>query len=718
MAWPSLLDYQQAVLNPSMCFKHPQLRNAKPRLNKLGLAMPISGGNASVYQFASNAQTLAVKCFSNKLPNQEKRYGAISDELKILKLPFMVDFEFLNEGIRIENNHYPILKMDWIDGDTLDVHIEKNKKSEASLWSLVKNFRELSQKIRSSGIAHGDLQHGNILVSTHGIKLIDYDGLFVPAIAGLGSCELGLRNYQHPLRNSMDYFGPFVDDFSLWLIYISVLCIADRPQIWDKLKKEQALILSEQDLKDPLNSEAFYVMSEARDPEIKSLINFLVQICLNSSLKKIPRFDPDVILRKKAVAVHENGRSSMPEEINSTSLSSQWLHDHLYTSVVEPDISRDLFDIKCAKSEWMVDWIESHQEPGIDSNEPGVDYIECLNCGKTFQSWDGLPRRLCNGCGGQFVDMKNRQSQPKPLVVKAAPSASHKKNRRMITASRFKVSSSAQKPKQKIMDLMRDSLHEDNFARHKADGISVESLLANRPESPDEACISYNKALLLINSRSGVPFIKNAALELFRVAADGGLSEAQYLMGCLYAAGKTLARDYSKAIHYYRPSSDQGNPQARCNLGFMFFYGLGVTKSLQEALKYYTLAADQKHALAQYNLANMYFLGAGVKRDTLKGLFLYRMSADDGCLEARNLLGLIYFSGRGVPSNYAEALRHFRRAADGGHMWAQYNLGVLYSSLPGLYQNRSLALFYYRKAADQGHEHARMAVRVLERHPD
>lgn len=715
MAWPSLLEYQQAVLDPSMCFKDPQLRNAKPRLNKLGLAMPISGGNASVYQFASNTRNLAVKCFSNKLPNQEKRYKAISDRLKILQLPFMVDFEFLKDGIRIENNYFPILKMDWIEGDTLDVYIEKNKESKASLRSLVDQFRDISQKLRSSGIAHGDLQHGNILVSTHGLRLIDYDGLFVPAIAGLGSCELGLRNYQHPLRNNMDYFGPFVDDFSIWLIYTSLLCIADRPSIWDRLKKEQALILSEQDLNDPLNSEAFNVMFETRDPAIKYYVNFLAQICLLSSLKKIPPFDPDLILKRNAVAVHENGRAVLSENNNSTLPSSACLDDHFSAAIAEVNISPDPSVGKCAKSEWMRDWIEYHEKPGIDADGPVVDSIECINCGKTFRSWDGIPRRLCMGCGGQFVDVTNRQSILKPSMVKSspAPRASREKDRKMITASRLKSSSSAQETKQKIMDSLRESLHVDNFARHRADGINLDSLLSYRPESANEAYTTYIKGLSLINVRSGVPFIKIAAVELFRIAAEGGVSEAQYLMGCLYFAGKALPRDYSKAIQYYRLSADKGKAQAQCNLGFMFFYGLGVTKNFQEAIKYYTLAANQNHALAQYNLANMYFLGAGVKRDNSKALLLYRLAADSDCPDAQNVLGLIYFCGRNVPGNYAEALRHFKGAADNGHMWAQYNLGVMYSSLPGLYRNQSLALSYFRKAADQGHEQARMAIKML-----
>src|SRR2546430_4647189 len=56
-----------------------------------------------------------------------------------------------------------------------------------------------------SQVAHGDLQHGNILVRGGSIQLVDYDGMWVPALKGRHATEIGHRAYQHPERSEQDY---------------------------------------------------------------------------------------------------------------------------------------------------------------------------------------------------------------------------------------------------------------------------------------------------------------------------------------------------------------------------------------------------------------------------------------------------------------------------------------------------------------------------------
>jgi thiamine kinase-like enzyme len=41
---------------------------------------------------------------------------------------------------------------------------------------------EIGRALNRAGVAHGDLQHGNILVANGKPKLIDYDGMYVPAL--------------------------------------------------------------------------------------------------------------------------------------------------------------------------------------------------------------------------------------------------------------------------------------------------------------------------------------------------------------------------------------------------------------------------------------------------------------------------------------------------------------------------------------------------------
>src|SRR5436305_8445438 len=112
-------------------------------------------------------------------------------------------------------------------------------------------FAELVGELRAAGIAHGDLQHGNILVAPGGdLRLTDYDGMYVPALSGLESNELGHRNYQHPGRRRSE-FGPHLDDFSSWVIYASLTALSIDPVLWGRLDGgDECLLIRSRDLRD------------------------------------------------------------------------------------------------------------------------------------------------------------------------------------------------------------------------------------------------------------------------------------------------------------------------------------------------------------------------------------------------------------------------------------------------------------------------------------
>lgn len=120
VGWPIASDYSDAVQNPRLAFKDPELCAGRPKLDRLGLPWPISGMFASVYQFECPPRRWAVRCFLREFADQQRRYHAISQHLKTSKLPQCVDFEYQREGIRINGAWYPILKMEWIDGVPLN----------------------------------------------------------------------------------------------------------------------------------------------------------------------------------------------------------------------------------------------------------------------------------------------------------------------------------------------------------------------------------------------------------------------------------------------------------------------------------------------------------------------------------------------------------------------------------------------------------------------
>src|SRR3990172_8945024 len=163
MPWPTNIDYQEAIQAPAVCFYDSELKTGTVETNNLGLPQPVSGNFASVYKIRSANRTYAVRCFLREFSDQKQRYQEISARLKTVDLPCMVNFEFVQNGIRVKGQWYPILKMEWIQGDLLHVFIRKNLNSPATLVELAKKWIELCKSLQQSDIAHGDFQHGNVI---------------------------------------------------------------------------------------------------------------------------------------------------------------------------------------------------------------------------------------------------------------------------------------------------------------------------------------------------------------------------------------------------------------------------------------------------------------------------------------------------------------------------------------------------------------------------
>jgi hypothetical protein len=123
------------------------------------------------------------------------------------------------------------------------------------------------------GIAHGDLQHGNILVTPSGeLKLIDYDGMYVPGLDGLGASELGHPNYQSPLRTK-DNWGPDIDRFSSWVICTSLTALALDPPLWQALHVDgdETLLFHKSDFTDRDASRVHYALANSSAARLRQM---------------------------------------------------------------------------------------------------------------------------------------------------------------------------------------------------------------------------------------------------------------------------------------------------------------------------------------------------------------------------------------------------------------------------------------------------------------
>ena len=293
MSWPTPQDFVEAVQNPSSAFRDADLRCGVVATNQLGLPKVISGQFACVFKIESGPKTWAVRCFVRDFPDHQLRYLAISKTLAEPKLPYTVAFAFQVDGIRIRGHWYPIVKMEWLTGKLLGDYIAENVKAPDTLLDIQKQIASIHLGLSSRKIAHGDLQHGNIIVSAGKLYLIDYDGMYVPDLVGKGSHELGHRNYQHPFRTESD-FNENIDVFSIWILCASLVALSIDPSLWTKLKGgDDNILFRADDYKEPYRSNAFAVLKSHGDHRIRGIANLLESLCYVTSLADVQIFASD-----------------------------------------------------------------------------------------------------------------------------------------------------------------------------------------------------------------------------------------------------------------------------------------------------------------------------------------------------------------------------------------------------------------------------------------
>jgi hypothetical protein len=226
--------------------------------------MPLvtSGQFAYVYKLKSmnGNGDFAVRCFRGYLGDRDQRYGAIQEHLYTSPVSYLSEFTYAPEGILVGGNRFPILFMKWIDGPTLDLYIGEMLHRPDVLLHLSEEWLKLVSTLRVSDVAHGDLQHGNIIVEHGQLRLVDHDGIFVPKMAGWSASEVGHQHYQHPRRDAQ-HFDAKLDRFSSLVIYLSLLSLAERPSLWQEHHDEN-LVFTKADFADPASSSLFQKVRE------------------------------------------------------------------------------------------------------------------------------------------------------------------------------------------------------------------------------------------------------------------------------------------------------------------------------------------------------------------------------------------------------------------------------------------------------------------------
>ena len=261
MNYPSISDYIEALRDAEDSLS--ELKDLRLVYDDQGHPIMSSGNFAVVFKMqAPTGEYHALKCFLRDQEERSERYRLIAEELQYVQSTYLVKFRYLESELFVDvpntgGEEYPVLLMDWVDGIPLDQYLKMFSYARYEKDLLAYRFSLLARWLVTQPFAHGDLKPDNICVRNDGsLVLLDYDGMYVPALYGRKSLEQGSPHYRHPLRSTLP-FDKHIDDYSLSLILLSLRAIALDETLYVRYSSSEYLLLSEQDQLNPYTSPIF-----------------------------------------------------------------------------------------------------------------------------------------------------------------------------------------------------------------------------------------------------------------------------------------------------------------------------------------------------------------------------------------------------------------------------------------------------------------------------
>jgi uncharacterized protein YjbI with pentapeptide repeats len=421
--YPSPRAYVQAAQAPSVAFTVPELQNARFVIDSLGLPAVAAGTSSVVLKAEASGRWLAVRCYTRGASFRE-RYGALAAYLAGRNLdPPLSAPSWIDSAIRVNGATWPVVLMDWIDGQPLDRYVDGLLREAGfpadALAGLAGRWRELIRTLQGAGFAHGGLSHADILVGQDGrLRLVDYDTAWIPALDGLGPpAGSGHRNYEPPGRRA---WGRWVDTFPALVIYLSLVALAQDPGLWLELYDGSNLLFRKADFVPPFDTEVWHRLAALHDPEVDHLAQRLRDCCApgwaatasldetigterpsapaaplragmafsEARLLRLTSERSDVELTLQRIAQAQTTVASKIASLNRTTQAAIWTRD------AEPDVSRriaranevaaKLTTRKRRYEEMLVDLQAAMDE---------VQQVIAQNIRKTFRIQDGAGHR-------------------------------------------------------------------------------------------------------------------------------------------------------------------------------------------------------------------------------------------------------------------------------------------------------------------------------------
>ena len=281
MQYPLISEYLAAIREAKDNLD--TLSHLVPVLDKYGEPYRSSGAFAVVFKMKDEqtGKCYALKCFTEEQEGRAEAYRQIAEELEFVGSSYITSVKYLEKEMFVDSNcedeEFPVLLMDWIEGETMETYIAANYTDTHAMAMLCYRFCKMAAWLRSQSFAHGDIKPDNIMVRPDGtLTLVDYDGMFVPAMKGQKSPTIGTKDFSHPLR-TIDNFDETIDDFALASIALSLKAISLDPSLLQTYGASDRLLFSAADYLDLSKSNTFTALQGLlADEEARTLLSMFL----------------------------------------------------------------------------------------------------------------------------------------------------------------------------------------------------------------------------------------------------------------------------------------------------------------------------------------------------------------------------------------------------------------------------------------------------------
>ncbi len=616
MNYPSISDYIEALRDAEDSLS--ELKDLRLVYDDQGHPVISSGNFAVVFKMqAPTGEYHALKCFLRDQEERSERYRMIAEELQCVQSTYLVKFRYLESELFVDvpntgGEEYPVLLMDWVDGIPLDQYLKRiiDKSYEKDL--LAYRFSLLARWLVTQPFAHGDLKPDNICVRDDGsLVLLDYDGMYVPALSGRKPLEQGSPHYRHPLRSTLP-FDEHIDDYSLSLILLSLRAIALDETLYVRYSSSEYLLLSEQDQLNPYTSPVFkelnrLVLSLDFIDSYHTYLKSLQDTTYYLEARNLQLLAPILMFRRAAEMGDPQG---------------------MYKLGVCYDFGKGGLKKDDVKA---VEWYQKAAEAG------NANAMMSLGVCYDF------------GQGGLTEDEAKAMEWWKKAAEAGDAAAMS-----VLAACYEYGQGGLMKDEAKAVEWWKKAAEAgDATAMHNL-GYAYGCGQGGLTKDEAKAVEWYQKAAEAGNAsamnrlgsayaygRGGLKKDDAKAVEWYQKAAEAGGARAMYNLGSAYADGREgLKKDDVQAVVWWRKAAEAGNATAMCDLGYAYGCGRGgLKKDDAKAVEWYQKAAEAGDALAMFYLGGCYEYGeGGLTKDEDKAVEWYRKAAEGRCYAAAEKL--------------------------------------------------------------------------------